>query len=268
MPRVIYNTATTLDGYLADDADSLSWLFAVPGADAAEADFGGFMATIGALVMGSTTYEWLLRHEDMLNHPEKWPYGDRLAVVLTHSRPARDPGCPTALPLGSRHRDLARAARRGRREGRLGRRRRRPRRPVRRCRTARRGAGVGRARHPRIGASAAPPSPGVRSAQTRIGAAGGAVRRARLLGDEPSRGVSRGAASAASAARSSSTPRISARGCRRTTCRSADGAPTGRRARGSRPVVATGGRSGRAGSDHQDGCGSKPSDVSTRAATR
>jgi dihydrofolate reductase len=83
MPRVIYNTATTLDGFLADDDDSLSWLFAVPGADAAEDDFGGFMATIGALVMGSTTYEWLLRHEDMLDHPEKWPYRDRLAVVLS-----------------------------------------------------------------------------------------------------------------------------------------------------------------------------------------
>lgn len=83
MPRVIYNTATTLDGYLADDADSLSWLFAVPGADTAESDFGRFMDTVGALIMGSTTYEWLLRHEDMLNHPEKWPYGGRLAVVLT-----------------------------------------------------------------------------------------------------------------------------------------------------------------------------------------
>ena len=83
MPRVIYNTATTLDGYLADDADSLSWLFAVPGADAAEDDFGGFLATIGALVMGSTTYEWLLRHEDMLKNPDKWPYGERLAVILT-----------------------------------------------------------------------------------------------------------------------------------------------------------------------------------------
>ena len=83
MPRVIYNTATTLDGFLADDADSLSWLFAVPGAGAAEDDFGGFMATIGALVMGSTTYEWLLRHEDMLDHPEKWPYRDRLVVVLS-----------------------------------------------------------------------------------------------------------------------------------------------------------------------------------------
>ncbi len=93
MPRVIYNTATTLDGYIADDVDSLSWLFVVPGADAAESDFGGFMDTIGALIMGSTTYEWLLRHEDMVAHPEKWPYGDRLAVVLS----SRDlPAIPTA----------------------------------------------------------------------------------------------------------------------------------------------------------------------------
>ena len=56
MPRVIYNTATTLNGFLADDQDSLSWLFVVPGADEAESGFSGFLKGIRALVMGSTTY--------------------------------------------------------------------------------------------------------------------------------------------------------------------------------------------------------------------
>ena len=60
MSRVIYNTATTLNGFLADDEDSLSWLFVVPGAEQAETDFSGFLAGIGALVMGSTTYEWIV----------------------------------------------------------------------------------------------------------------------------------------------------------------------------------------------------------------
>lgn len=90
MTKVIYNTATTLDGYLADAADSLEWLFAVPGADEATADFGAFLDTIGVLVMGSTTYEWIVRHESLLEHPDRWQafYGDRLAVVLTSK--ARD----------------------------------------------------------------------------------------------------------------------------------------------------------------------------------
>jgi len=85
MPRLIFNTATTLDGYIADDDDSLSWLFAVPGADGASADFSVFLDSIGALVMGSTTYEWILRHEDLLEHPERWTrsYADRFSVVMT-----------------------------------------------------------------------------------------------------------------------------------------------------------------------------------------
>lgn len=37
MTRAIFHTATTLDGYLATDDDSLDWLFAVPGAREAEA---------------------------------------------------------------------------------------------------------------------------------------------------------------------------------------------------------------------------------------
>jgi len=86
MTRVIFNTATTLNGFLADDADSLSWLFSVPGADAAENDFGGFLEGIGALVMGSTTYQWVVDHEKLLEHPEKWFYTGKPAFVLS-SRP-------------------------------------------------------------------------------------------------------------------------------------------------------------------------------------
>ena len=83
MTRVIFNTATTLNGFLADDADSLSWLFAVPGADAAESDFGGFLEGIGSIVMGSTTYEWVVAHEKLLEHPEKWFYIGKTAFVLS-----------------------------------------------------------------------------------------------------------------------------------------------------------------------------------------
>lgn len=82
-PRVIYNTATTLNGFLADADHSLSWLFAVPGADGAESDFASFLTGVGVLVMGSSTYEWLLRHEDLQEHPEKWFYPDIAGFVLT-----------------------------------------------------------------------------------------------------------------------------------------------------------------------------------------
>lgn len=82
MPRTIYYTATTLDGFLADDADSLDWLFAVP---QATDGFPAFLETVGAIVQGSTTFEWAVRHEDLIAHPDKWPafYGARPNWVFT-----------------------------------------------------------------------------------------------------------------------------------------------------------------------------------------
>lgn len=85
MPRTVFYTATTLNGFLADDDDSLDWLFAVPGGEGGDSDFQSFLAGIGVLVQGSSTYEWVLTHEDLLAHPEKWPayYGSRPTFVFT-----------------------------------------------------------------------------------------------------------------------------------------------------------------------------------------
>jgi dihydrofolate reductase len=85
MPRTVFHTATTLNGFLADEDDSLSWLFAVPGADDAENDFAAFLASVGAFVMGATTYEWVLRHEES-ERPGMWAqsYGELPCFVVTH----------------------------------------------------------------------------------------------------------------------------------------------------------------------------------------
>jgi dihydrofolate reductase len=100
MTRVIFNTATTLNGFLADDADSLDWLFTVPGADEAEAGFSGFLEGIGALVMGSTTYEWILHHEDLMDRPEKWPYQGKAAFVVSTRELPVVPGADIRLVSG------------------------------------------------------------------------------------------------------------------------------------------------------------------------
>lgn len=78
---VIFNTATTVNGYLADARDRLDWLFEVPDAHPDDE----FMSTVSVLVMGSTTYEWVLGHEGLLQHPEKWQafFGDRPTFVFT-----------------------------------------------------------------------------------------------------------------------------------------------------------------------------------------
>ncbi|MFE7844805.1 dihydrofolate reductase family protein [Microbacterium sp. NPDC057407] len=85
MPRVIFFTAATLNGFIADEQHSLDWLFATPGGEGGDADFQGFLEGVGVLVQGSSTYEWVLRHEDLLAHPEKWPgyYGSRPTFVFT-----------------------------------------------------------------------------------------------------------------------------------------------------------------------------------------
>jgi len=103
MARVIFYTATTLDGYLADESDSLDWLFAVPGGEGGDTDFHAFLDGIGVLVQGSATYEWVLRHEDLIAHPERWPtfYGPRPTWVFTSRDLPRVPGADIRFASGS-----------------------------------------------------------------------------------------------------------------------------------------------------------------------
>lgn len=63
MPITTYYTATTLDGFIADPSDSLAWLFRQDQDQAGPLNYEEFIATVGATVMGSTTYEWLQREE-------------------------------------------------------------------------------------------------------------------------------------------------------------------------------------------------------------
>ncbi|WGD38536.1 dihydrofolate reductase family protein [Lysinibacter sp. HNR] len=83
MTQIIYNTATSLDGFLADNNNSLAWLFAVDQTGAPNND--EFMSHIGVLVQGSTTYEWVLQETQLLERPDQWQnfYGDRPSFVFT-----------------------------------------------------------------------------------------------------------------------------------------------------------------------------------------
>jgi dihydrofolate reductase len=58
--RTQYYTATSLDGFIATEDDSLDWLF--PLGDINDTSYPSFIAQVGALAMGSATYEWMLRH--------------------------------------------------------------------------------------------------------------------------------------------------------------------------------------------------------------
>lgn len=83
MGRILFDTATTLNGWIADEEGSLSWLFAVEGGAEPDEDLLPTRATV--LVEGSTTYEWMLREEDLLAHPERWHqiFGPRPTFVFS-----------------------------------------------------------------------------------------------------------------------------------------------------------------------------------------
>ncbi|GAA2991967.1 dihydrofolate reductase [Microbacterium terrae] len=102
MPRAIFYTATTLNGFLADEHDSLDWLFAAPGGEGGDADFRAFLDGIGVLVQGSSTYEWVVEHEDLVAHPEKWPayYGDRPTWVFSTRELPAVPGADVRFVRG------------------------------------------------------------------------------------------------------------------------------------------------------------------------
>jgi len=80
-----YYTATSLDGFIADPDNSLDWLFTHEREDDGLLSYGEFIADIGAMAMGSTTYEWILDHEFAGKDPAvwKWPY-EIPCWVFTH----------------------------------------------------------------------------------------------------------------------------------------------------------------------------------------
>jgi dihydrofolate reductase len=82
-----YYTASSLDGFIADPDDSLDWLF--PLGNIEDTSYPSFIAQVGAIAMGSTTYEWMLRHliGPEADHPQSWPYAQPTWVFTTRQLP-------------------------------------------------------------------------------------------------------------------------------------------------------------------------------------
>ena len=80
-----YYTAASLDGFIATPDDSLEWLF--PLGDAEATSYPVFIRDVGAIAMGSATYEWMLRHVvgPEATQPEPWPYAHPTWVFSTRT---------------------------------------------------------------------------------------------------------------------------------------------------------------------------------------
>jgi dihydrofolate reductase len=93
-----YYTATTLDGFIADPDDSLEWLFSRRRDPGGPLDYEAFIADVGAMAMGATTYEWILDHEFAGKDEAewKWPY-ELPCWVFTHRQLRVVPDAPVAF---------------------------------------------------------------------------------------------------------------------------------------------------------------------------
>lgn len=82
-----YYTASSLDGFIATQDHSLEWLF--PLGDVNDTGYPDFVAQVGALAMGSSTYEWMLRHvvKPQSTTPGTWPYAQPTWVFTSRVLP-------------------------------------------------------------------------------------------------------------------------------------------------------------------------------------
>jgi dihydrofolate reductase len=83
-----YYTATSLDGFIATEDDSLDWLFRL--GDVNDTSYPAFIAEVGALAMGSATYEWILNHADQVaaETGAPWPYAQPVWIFSSRVLPS------------------------------------------------------------------------------------------------------------------------------------------------------------------------------------
>ena len=97
--RTQYYTATSLDGFIATEDDALDWLF--PLGDPSASSDPAYVSEVGALAMGSTTYEWILRNAEQVEAEtgSPWPYAQPTWVFTRRQLPTR-PGADVRFVAG------------------------------------------------------------------------------------------------------------------------------------------------------------------------
>jgi len=106
-----YYTATSLDGFIADEQHSLSWLLQFkedPGS------YRPFIDEVGAVAMGANTFKWIVNHHAATkpDEPLKWEY-EQPTWVFTSRDFAAVPGADIRFVKGDVapiHREMVEAA--------------------------------------------------------------------------------------------------------------------------------------------------------------
>jgi dihydrofolate reductase len=83
-----YYTASSLDGFIATEDDSLDWLFSLGSLN--DSSYPAFIAEVGAMAMGSATYEWMLQNADKVaaESGSAWPYTQPVWIFSHRELPA------------------------------------------------------------------------------------------------------------------------------------------------------------------------------------
>ncbi|MET0398385.1 MAG: hypothetical protein ABW277_16425, partial [Longimicrobiaceae bacterium] len=75
--KVTFGVASSLDGFIADTDDGLDWLVTRDVDASGPMGYDAFIAGVGAIAMGATTFRWLQEHG------HDWPYAVPV-WVFTH----------------------------------------------------------------------------------------------------------------------------------------------------------------------------------------
>lgn len=76
--KLIAYLGVSLDGYIATSDESVKWLETVP--SSGDNGYGEFYASIDTILMGHSTYDWIMRHVS------EFPYPDKVNIVFSHSQ--------------------------------------------------------------------------------------------------------------------------------------------------------------------------------------
>jgi dihydrofolate reductase len=87
MAKILGYIASSLDGFIATEADSLDWLFEYNDLDLGEHDYRNFIKRIRTVVMGRGTYDFLAKDDS------PWAYSEQRVIVVT-SQPIPNPKGP------------------------------------------------------------------------------------------------------------------------------------------------------------------------------
>jgi dihydrofolate reductase len=109
-----YYTATSLDGFIADPDNSLDWLFTRRREEGGPLNYDDFIADVGAMAMGATSYEWILDHEFANKDPAEWKWPYQIPCwVFTHRELPVVPAASITFTSGDVapvHEEMVRAA--------------------------------------------------------------------------------------------------------------------------------------------------------------